>query len=411
MKKLFNIFVIIAVFSFVFTTAGCNISTSSTPKEPEKEQAVKEAPAEETPEVPEETPEEPVDPYEIPLTLEAIEAGEIVITNPSKFLELQYTLNGGAKTPVTIIAATEETEETATIQFRAEDKICLFAKGSNNDDSEYMNIKCSADCYIYGNVMSLLNFEDFRDKKEITKKRCFNSLFASNKHIKNHPTKEILLPATTLSLACYIGMFSGTLITKAPSLPARSLTNNCYRWMFSNCEKLSVPPELPAENLKTDCYYGMFHGCKNLKIAPDLPAKNLGAYCYAYMFAGCTALETAPDLLATTLTAYCYSFMFSDCKNLTKAPELPAPILEESCYLSMFYNCTKLNYIKCLAKEISCDPDSRPLEWIISNWCSGWLQDVSSTGTFVKAKEMDAWTKNSSSGIPSGWTIQDAQED
>ena len=62
----------------------------------------------------------------------------------------------------------------------------------------------------------------------------------------------------------------------------------------------------------------------------------------------------------------------------------------------MFYNCTRLNYIKCLATDISA-----------TNCTQGWVSGVASTGTFVKNPNMTSWTTGVD-GIPSGWTVQDA---
>jgi hypothetical protein len=62
----------------------------------------------------------------------------------------------------------------------------------------------------------------------------------------------------------------------------------------------------------------------------------------------------------------------------------------------MFNGCTNLNQIKCLATDKS------------ANSCtSGWVYGVSSTGTFVKHPNM-TWTTGVS-GIPSGWTVVDAE--
>ena len=61
----------------------------------------------------------------------------------------------------------------------------------------------------------------------------------------------------------------------------------------------------------------------------------------------------------------------------------------------MFSNCTSLNYIKCLATDISAPSCT-------NNWVSG----VASTGTFVKAASMNDWATGSS-GIPEGWSVLD----
>ena len=98
-------------------------------------------------------------------------------------------------------------------------------------------------------------------------------------------------------------------------------------------------------------------------------------------------------LPATTLTNDCYHHMFYGCSNLTIAPELPAPTLKSLCYAEMFGGCSKLNYIKCLATNISADR------------CTlFWHNGVSQTGTFVKASSMESWTTGDD-GIPTGWTV------
>ena len=86
--------------------------------------------------------------------------------------------------------------------------------------------------------------------------------------------------------------------------------------------------------------------------------------------------------------------MFQGCTNLTTAPELPATTLTPSCYESMFQACESLNYIKCLATDISA-----------SNCTVNWVLNVPSTGTFVKKASMTRWTTGSN-GIPEGWTVQ-----
>jgi len=70
--------------------------------------------------------------------------------------------------------------------------------------------------------------------------------------------------------------------------------------------------------------------------------------------------------------------------------------LEELCYAYMFHNCGNLNYIKCLAIDITAH-----------NSTIGWVSGVSRTGTFVKSPNMSSWTTGDD-GTPNGWTIVDA---
>ena len=122
-------------------------------------------------------------------------------------------------------------------------------------------------------------------------------------------------------------------------------------------------------------------------------------YVFKGLLSGNTEIKSATNLImpATTLSNYCYMQMFQDCTNLTIAPELPAATLTNRCYYLMFNHCTNLNYIKCLATDTSA-----------TDCTSLWVQGVSSqTGTFVKPSSMSSWTTGTS-GIPSGWTVQDA---
>jgi hypothetical protein len=61
----------------------------------------------------------------------------------------------------------------------------------------------------------------------------------------------------------------------------------------------------------------------------------------------------------------------------------------------MFMRSSALNYIKCLATDISA-----------TDCTTDWVKDVSATGTFVKAHNMLGWSIGTS-GIRSGWTVQD----
>ena len=115
------------------------------------------------------------------------------------------------------------------------------------------------------------------------------------------------------------------------------------------------------------------------------------------MFQDCTGLTSIPsDLLpATTLAMCCYGDMFSGCSNITTAPNLTATTLVGNCYEYMFYGCNKLNSICMLATDISATS-------CLDNWVNG----VASSGTFYKKSGVTIPT--GTSGIPSGWTVEDA---
>ena len=221
---------------------------------------------------------------------------------------------------------------------------------------------------VMGNTMSLLYGDNYIGQTTLVKSYTFYQLFLNNMVVD---CKNMILPAT-------------------------SLTKRCYSSMFYGCTRLIAAPELPAKTLIDYCYSYMFWGCTSITTTPDLPATTLAAYCCKNMFTGCTSLTTVPSILpATVLAQYCYTAMFYGCTNLTKAPELPAKTLINYCYQLMFCECTKLNYIKCLATNISA-----------SECLSDWVMSVASTGTFVKAVGMTGWSTGTS-GTPSGWTVVD----
>lgn len=106
-----------------------------------------------------------------------------------------------------------------------------------------------------------------------------------------------------------------------------------------------------------------------------------------------TGISSAPNNLlpATSLYENCYMGTFEDCVNLVNAPELPAQNIPSYGYYAMFNNCPNLNYVKCLATSK------------YSNSTTIWLNNVSSTGTFVK-KAGASWSSGTA-GIPNGWTV------
>ena len=187
-------------------------------------------------------------------------------------------------------------------------------------------------------------------------------------------------------------------LTTTPELPATTLAESCYDHMFVNCASLTQAPELPATTLAESCYAYMFFLCTALTTTPELPATTLAESCYGSMFYACKSLTQAPALPALILKYGCYSVMFKGCTSLTTGPELPAKELETWCYSKMFEGCTKLNYVKALFTQLNDGAGSY-----------NWLNNVSSTGTFVKSK--DATWSNTDAGIPSGWTVQTASPD
>ena len=342
----------------------------------------------------------------------------------------------------------------SSIYVNAGDKIEIvgdndaYGESWNGGIGSYFSASTGVRFSVEGNVMSLINSSNYAQLSAFTADYTFVKLFNACTALTS--TENLMLPVTTLANYCYQGMFQGcTSLTSAPELPATTLADYCYYYMFSGCTSLTTAPELPATTLASGCYYGMFwgctsittapeipvetlaercyygmfqgctslttapelpattladgcysemfNGCTSLTTAPELPATTLASWCYSNMFYGCTSLATAPELPATGLTIHCYANMFNRCTSLTTAPELPAAKLTSYCYLNMFSGCSSLNYIKCLATDVS--SATSPI--------NGWVAGVASTGTFVKNPNMSSWTTGNN-GIPYNWTVEDA---
>ena len=196
-----------------------------------------------------------------PLTLEAKEAGAIVkFYLMTGVTGVEYSTDGGENW-------SGYTSNTAVTLTNIGDKVSF--RGTNaayaNNGNSRSRISCDKDCYVYGNIMSLINKDNFTTNTTFTETYALASLFIDNTFIKNHSSKKLVLPATTLTNCCYASMFYGcTGLTSAPELPATTLVISCYVQMFRGCTGLTSAPELSATTLANKCYDRMFYGCTNL---------------------------------------------------------------------------------------------------------------------------------------------------
>ena len=212
----------------------------------------------------------------VPLTLEAAEAGAQVTFLNNAELPVYFALNGGER------------------------------------ETRYSNIACSAPCYLYGNIMSLVSSKNFERVKALEADLTFATLFEDNANVRSKKDMPLLLPAT-------------------------ALTDSCYKFMFCGCSGLTVAPRLPAEKLAEACYSNMFRGCKSLQSAPALPATELKAWCYSQMFLDCENLAYPPKLPAKKFAEGCYARMFVGCASLAYKPQVPQEMVNPfTFYESMF---------------------------------------------------------------------------
>ncbi|MCR5760621.1 MAG: hypothetical protein K6F82_01255 [Sphaerochaetaceae bacterium] len=148
---------------------------------------------------------------ETPLTLENAGSTDatinvIIVGYSSNDVNLKYSIDGGTKTAIT----STETEE--NISLPAGSTISFYGdRTTDGTSSKYVMINCSAECYVYGNVMSLLDSDEFSSLTSTTYDYAFYRLFYKHdgNYIKNHTSKALVLPATDLVDSCYFCMFYG----------------------------------------------------------------------------------------------------------------------------------------------------------------------------------------------------------
>ena len=200
------------------------------------------------------------DPLTVPLTMEAVNAGTIVVSNP-KALTFKYSTDNGA-------TKTETSATNVEIPVEAGDKVQFYGNNTTySDGQKYFNINGSGSsftCNVYGNIMSLLDEDNFATMTNLPNEEfVFYGLLCNNSTLID--ASGLLLPAMTMTRFCYAGMFNNCVrLTAAPNLPAETLAVNCYDSMFFACYSLTTSPVLPAKTLVERCYYYMFRGCNVL---------------------------------------------------------------------------------------------------------------------------------------------------
>ena len=251
------------------------------------------------------------DPVREPFTIEALEAGTLEISNPNGWV-FYYGINTGN------IQSSIASGADIRIPLEAGDRIILGGEkhsgprahgkmdviinqgnGQQTITHPHTTIKFTNSHYVHGNVMSLIHYERYWDLEhpytKTAEKYALYGLFWENVQMRNHPVKEISLPATTVSSSAYAHLFQKCInLTRAPELPAEELTSGNYHYthMFSGCFSLKKAPSiLPAANVPEHAYEYMFYACSSMEATPVLPAENPGNESYFGMFKSCYSLK------------------------------------------------------------------------------------------------------------------------
>ena len=155
-----------------------------------------------------------------PLTMEVTEAGtvQVTISNYGNFGGMKYSTDGG-KTKTLITKVNDSGKETVTIPetgtLAAGTKVMFYGNGTdtrNYGSSNKVTVQItggSAKVNVYGNIMSLLNEENFASVTTLPagEEDVFAGLFENNTKLTD--ASGLLLPAKTLTKDCYNKMFKG----------------------------------------------------------------------------------------------------------------------------------------------------------------------------------------------------------
>ena len=242
------------------------------------------------------------------------------------------------------------------VQFRGDNVSYGNSYGADTFQNSTAQIKVS------GNIMSLIDSDDFANLTTLTGSYNFNYMFSRAGVVD---IMDLELPATTLTDNCYNSLFSvnGNL-HGVPSgfLPATVMASSCYMAMFSQCDLYTVPSDLlPATVLASSCYAGMLGYNFNLTNCPNLPATTLASSCYGTFCASDRSITTTPNLPATQSANGAYQSMFSGCSGITTVGTISlTDASSTNACKGMFSGCSSITTIpqinmSDLSGEFSCE--------------------------------------------------------
>ncbi len=292
-----------------------------------------------------------------PLTFEALEDGNISVWFHGAVLEkpVVYSVNGEAKQEIT-------TDKDITVS--KGDKVEFWSANERltQDDWNWgLQIHPNSQCAVYGNVMSMITPDgNYHTNKTITKDFALYGLLCGSYYWDTetekfvfftvaHDKYKLVLPATTLTTACYARMLQETGFTEAPELPATELATYCYQYMFQECHNLTKVPKLPAAELPEGSYGFMFQYCNGLIEAPAISVKSMDNYACQGMFRGCEGLKKANAItVEKSVKQLAFNEMFRSCPILTETPAITAESLGEYACQNMFDNSQKLEKVNAI---------------------------------------------------------------
>ena len=223
-----------------------------------------------------------------------------------------------------------------------------------NNITPFGRFSSSGGYVIFGNIMSLIKGDNYRNDISLSGKNIFKGLFENNKYLLS--AENLILPSLELTKNCYSRMFYHCdLMRSTPELPGNILAEGCYKEMFAYCENLRhAPKEIVSEVFPKECCHSMFLGCKHLVIPCEISYKKIEDYACCLMYSETRLLKTPKLPEVENLSKGCYKGMFKNTTNLREVSFiLKNKILTEECYMEMFYGCSNIKRLEMFAQDYS----------------------------------------------------------
>lgn len=164
------------------------------------------------------------------LTIEALSDGTLYWkADDNQVLKtIEYSKNNGEWTSVT--ASSENSGATITTVVSG-DLVRFRGNNTRYHDTTFNHYNTDITFKVYGNIMSLTYGDNFLNQTVLTGEHAFCNIFKLCTGLTD--ASNLILPATTLTISCYDGMFKGcTSLVTTPVLPATTLADYCYASMF-----------------------------------------------------------------------------------------------------------------------------------------------------------------------------------
>ena len=280
--------------------------------------------------------------YELaePLTFEIVSGGTLYWKGSGHNVDVKVN-NGEWETFVS-----SNTNSGTTIAELNAGDIIKFRFTTGSRSYEHSTFKQTDDLlfYAYGNIMSLVNFSNFRTNNSL---RFANIPFAgtlSLKGLMSHPTKILHFPATipsTYSLnKNYLNMFNGCkLLERAPQINKNfpSVSDG----MFCNCVSLTSI-DLDCSKI-TSLGVSAFENCNNIMFG-DLKFENLTSIGYK-AFKNCTGITKISSLGKIKSLGVSSTNSYGTFENCHMIKECVLPETLVTIGNDAFHECTSLSKI------------------------------------------------------------------